>query len=109
MIMLDEKQLAKLGGKVTPKVVAVAVTPPDSDTVALLKEMKKFSAGVLSVLQKEDLPEPPDLPPVVNVSNPVTVLPAEIPAYVRKWRFTVTQRDPNAQFRIKEIIAEALE
>jgi hypothetical protein len=106
MIVLDEQQLAKLGGRISPKVLAVAPSP---DAPAILAEMKKLSSALLGILNKEEPPDPPDLPPVVHVSNPVTVLPSEIPPAVRKWRFTVTQRDPNAQFRIKEIIAEALE
>ncbi len=108
MIVLDEQAVAKLGGKVTVKSVPPA--PPSSEVVALLSEMKRFSAAVVSVLQKEDAPEAPDPAPIVNVSPPnVQVsVPPSVPA-PRRWRFTVTQRDNTAQQRIKEIVVEALE
>ncbi len=109
MIVLDEQALAKLGGKVTTKSVP-APAAPSPDVLALLTEMKRFNAGVLSVLQKEEPPEVPDAAPIVNVSPPqVTVLaPPTVPT-PRRWRFTVTRRDNTAQQRIQEIVIEPLE
>lgn len=113
MIILDEKALqevVKNGGKVTPRAVqaVVAATPPE--TTELLREMKRFSGLVAKVLSEPEPPEIPAIPPIVSVAAPsVTLSPNIQVERPSKWRFTVTQRDPNAQYRIKEILAEPIE
>lgn len=113
MITLDDKALQDLmknGAKVTPRSVPAPAAPASTELTDLLREMKRFNGQVAQALSEPDEPEPLPLPPTVQVAAPiVSVSPNVQIERPSKWRFTVTKRDQNAQYRIQEIIAEPIE
>jgi hypothetical protein len=103
------EELQKSGAKVTAR-ITTAPDPKPAELVDILREMKRFNGQVAQALSEPDAPEVPDLPPIVSVAAPVVTLAPNIQVErPSKWRFTVTKRDQNAQYRIQEIIAEIIE
>ncbi len=105
---LTDAQIAALGAKIIVRPPPDAAKP--SELTLLLTEMKRFSAAVVSLAEKEDAPQAMLPQPIVTVAAPnVQVAAPILPIVPRRWRFTVTRRDNTAQQRIQEIVIEPLE
>lgn len=113
MIVTQEEldELVKGGAKLSARVPVVQKSDKPSELAEILRALLQSNATQAAALKQLTYPQPmvASTPPSVHVAAPSVNLSPNIQVErPSRWRFIVTKRDPNAQNRIQEIVAEII-
>lgn len=115
MITVGQDELDALvasGAKIRVEVPQVKTPAPPSELAQILRALLQSNATQAAALKQLTYPQPmvASAPPAVHVAAPsVSLSPSIQVERPSRWRFIVTKRDPLAQNRIQEIVAEIIQ